>query len=63
MVIIRQDTPDTCTIGFRSRDWVNVAEIALQFGGGGHKNAAGSNTPGTIEEIRPKIIRAFEKIF
>lgn len=63
MVIIRQETPENCTIGFRSRDQVNVAEIALQFGGGGHKNAAGSNTPGTIETIRPQIIRAFEKIF
>jgi phosphoesterase RecJ-like protein len=63
MVIIRQETPENCTIGFRSRDRVNVAEIALGFGGGGHKNAAGSNTPGTIEEIRPRIIQAFEKIF
>jgi phosphoesterase RecJ-like protein len=63
IVIIRQETPENCTIGFRSRDRINVAEIARQFGGGGHKNASGSNTPGVIEEIRPQIIRAFEKIF
>lgn len=62
IVIIRQETPKNCTIGFRSRDRINVAEIALQFGGGGHKNAAGSNTPGVIEEIRPQIIQAFEKV-
>ncbi|MDR2630219.1 MAG: bifunctional oligoribonuclease/PAP phosphatase NrnA [Spirochaetaceae bacterium] len=63
IVIIRQETPQNCTIGFRSRDRINVAEVALQFGGGGHKNAAGSNTPGVIETIRPRIIQAFEKVF
>ncbi|MFP3088741.1 bifunctional oligoribonuclease/PAP phosphatase NrnA [Treponema sp. TIM-1] len=63
IVVIRQETPKNCTIGFRSRDRINVAEIALQFGGGGHKNAAGSNTPGVIEKIRPQVIQAFEKIF
>jgi phosphoesterase RecJ-like protein len=63
IVIIRQETPENCTIGFRSRDRVNVAEIALLFGGGGHKNAAGSTVPGLIEEIRPRVIQAFEKIF
>jgi phosphoesterase RecJ-like protein len=63
IVIIRLETPENCTIGFRSRDRVDVAKIALQFGGGGHKNAAGSTTPGTIEEIRPRVMRAFEKIF
>ncbi|MDR1108154.1 MAG: bifunctional oligoribonuclease/PAP phosphatase NrnA [Spirochaetaceae bacterium] len=63
ITIIRQETPENCTVGFRSRDQVNVAEIARQFGGGGHKNAAGAIIPGTIEELRPKIIYAFEKVF
>ncbi|MDR0722058.1 MAG: bifunctional oligoribonuclease/PAP phosphatase NrnA [Treponema sp.] len=60
IVIIRQETPENCTVGLRSRDRVNVAEIAAQFGGGGHKNAAGCSIPGTIEAIRPQILKAFE---
>jgi phosphoesterase RecJ-like protein len=60
-VLIRQETPETCTIGFRSRDQVDVAALAALFGGGGHKNAAGAQTPGTIKELRLKILEAFGK--
>ena len=63
MVIIRQETPENCTVGFRSRDWVDVGRIAKSFGGGGHKNAAGLYIAGTIEELKPKIIKAFEDVF
>jgi phosphoesterase RecJ-like protein len=62
-VVIRQESPERCTLGFRSRDVVDVAAIAARFGGGGHKNAAGLSVAGTIEELRPKIIEAFRTIF
>jgi phosphoesterase RecJ-like protein len=60
MVIIRQESENACTVGLRSRDRVNVAEIAARFGGGGHRNAAGINVPGRIGELRPKLIAAFQ---
>jgi phosphoesterase RecJ-like protein len=63
IVIIRQETPDNCTVGLRSRDAVDVAAIAAAFDGGGHRNAAGFSSKTTIEELRPKILAAFEKIF
>jgi phosphoesterase RecJ-like protein len=63
IVIIRQETPENCTAGLRSRSDVDVAAIAAGFGGGGHKNAAGLSVNGTIEELRPKILAAFEKVF
>jgi phosphoesterase RecJ-like protein len=59
IAIIRQESVENCTIGFRSRDRINVAEIALQFGGGGHKNAAGVQLRGTIEDLKPRVIEAF----
>jgi phosphoesterase RecJ-like protein len=62
-VVIRQESPGNCTLGFRSRDAVDVAAIAAHFGGGGHRNAAGVSIAGTIEELRPKIIEAFRTIF
>ena len=63
MVIIRQESPEHCTVGFRSRDSVDVGSIAQSFGGGGHKNAAGLYITGTIAELKPKIIKVFENVF
>jgi phosphoesterase RecJ-like protein len=63
IVIIRQEDPENCSIGFRSRDHVDVAALAAAFGGGGHKNAAGAAVPGRIDTVMPRILAAFEKIF
>ncbi|MDR2519359.1 MAG: bifunctional oligoribonuclease/PAP phosphatase NrnA [Spirochaetaceae bacterium] len=63
VVVIRQETPDACAVGFRSKDAVNVAKVAALFGGGGHKNAAGASLAGTIETVYPAIIAAFEEAF
>ncbi|MDR1099598.1 MAG: bifunctional oligoribonuclease/PAP phosphatase NrnA [Treponema sp.] len=63
ITIIRQETPENCTVGLRSRDSIDVAAIAAAFGGGGHKNAAGCSFPGVIEDLRPKLLAAFEKVF
>jgi phosphoesterase RecJ-like protein len=60
ILIIRQESPENCTVGLRSRDKVDVAKIAAQFGGGGHKNAAGISIPGHIEALQPRLIQAFE---
>jgi phosphoesterase RecJ-like protein len=63
IVIIREETPEKCTIGLRSRDKIDVAAIAASFGGGGHKNAAGISVDGTISDIKPKIIESFGRVF
>ena len=63
IAVIRQETPAKCTVGLRSRDLVDVGSIAASFGGGGHKNAAGLSVAGTIDEFKPKILKAFEDIF
>ncbi|GHU41700.1 phosphoesterase [Spirochaetia bacterium] len=64
VAIIRQETPDDCTVGLRSRDWVDVAKIAGSLGGGGHKNAAGILKKGIkISELQPVILAEFKKIF
>ena len=63
VVIIRQETSEYCTVGFRSLSRVDVGSIAASFGGGGHKNAAGLKIEGTIPSIKPKIMDVFEKIF
>ncbi len=62
-VIIRQESPGECTVGFRSRESVDVAAISASFGGGGHKLAAGLHIAGQIEDVKAKILQSFERIF
>lgn len=48
-------------ISLRSNDYVNVSEICMIFGGGGHIRASGANTTMTLEEIKPALIKEIEK--
>ena len=61
-VFLRQDTPSTCTGGFRSLDEVDVSVVASKFGGGGHKNASGMSCEGRIETLIPSIVKEFARI-
>lgn len=45
-------------VSFRSRSDVNVAAIAEQFGGGGHKQAAGAMLPGPLPAARQRVLAA-----
>ena len=40
----------------RSHETVNVSDICLLLGGGGHRGAAGCFIPGTVEQAKAKII-------
>jgi phosphoesterase RecJ-like protein len=40
----------------RSRDAIDVSTLAAQFGGGGHKNAAGTFLPGPVEHAKQLIL-------
>jgi phosphoesterase RecJ-like protein len=40
----------------RSKYDVDVRAVASQFGGGGHKNAAGFSVTGRLEDVRPLIV-------
>jgi phosphoesterase RecJ-like protein len=62
VAVLRQETPDLCALGLRSRDDLDVAQIARLFGGGGHKNAAGAGIPGKIGDILPGIINSFKEL-
>jgi phosphoesterase RecJ-like protein len=63
IAIIRQETPENCSVGLRSRDTIDVATIAASFGGGGHRNAAGFLAEGIISDIKPRVIERFVKVF
>ncbi len=62
-MMIRQEDEAGCTVGLRSRDRINVAQIAAAFGGGGHRLAAGLTIPGHIDDVRERMIQAFSPAF
>ena len=62
VVFLRQDTPTTCTGGFRSQDKIDVSQVAAKFGGGGHKNASGMSCNGRVETLIPQIVKEFARI-
>ncbi|MBN2456459.1 MAG: bifunctional oligoribonuclease/PAP phosphatase NrnA [Sedimentisphaerales bacterium] len=47
----------------RSRNTIDVCKIAQQFGGGGHKMAAGTYLNGPLEEAKKQVFEAFKEQF
>ncbi|HXG12941.1 MAG TPA: bifunctional oligoribonuclease/PAP phosphatase NrnA [Gemmataceae bacterium] len=45
-------------VSFRSRSRVDVARLAEQFGGGGHRLAAGAIVEGPLPEVRRRVLEA-----
>ena len=45
-------------VSWRSSPDINVAQLAVSFGGGGHAPAAGAEIPGTLAEVEKKVILA-----
>ena len=48
-------------VSWRSRPGFDVASIATQFGGGGHKPAAGADIKGTLESVEKDVLEATRK--
>lgn len=53
---------DKYKVSLRSKKYVDVAEIAVKFGGGGHMRASGFDIKGDLEEVKKKIIDEIEKV-
>ncbi len=51
----------TVKVSFRSRTDLNVAQIAEEFGGGGHKQAAGAVLPGPLNKAVILVLDAMKK--
>ena len=49
-------------VSLRSREYANVADVALMFGGGGHIKAAGCFVQGTVEEVKQKVLLEIRKV-
>lgn len=61
-IFIRQkDDENAYKISLRSFDKINVSDICLMFGGGGHPRAAGALVQGDVEQVKQKVIKEVRK--
>jgi bifunctional oligoribonuclease and PAP phosphatase NrnA len=54
--LFKECAPGVYRTSLRSKGDVNVAKIAEQFGGGGHRNAAGCTLTGSLDEIERQVV-------
>lgn len=59
-VLFRESAENEFKVSLRSKGDVDVAEVSKVFGGGGHRNAAGFNIKGALEEVKAKVIGAIK---
>ena len=55
--IFVRETDKGCKVSMRSNEYVNVSDVCLLLGGGGHIRAAGATMQCTIEQAKEKILR------
>jgi len=45
-------------VSWRSQSGIDVSQVAVRFGGGGHKAAAGADVEGTLEDVQKDVLEA-----
>ncbi|MEW6616371.1 MAG: bifunctional oligoribonuclease/PAP phosphatase NrnA [Thermodesulfobacteriota bacterium] len=60
-VLFKEVSKNHYKISLRSNKDVDVADIAREFGGGGHPNASGGNVGGSLLEVKRKVFEAISK--
>ena len=53
--ILVEQSHDRVKISWRSRDGIDVSQLAASFGGGGHKNAAGAEVNGSLSDVEERV--------
>ena len=54
--LFKECLPGVYRTSLRSKGDVNVAKVAEQFGGGGHRNAAGCTLKGNLESVERQVV-------
>jgi phosphoesterase RecJ-like protein len=61
-VSFREEEGSVFRVSFRSKGRVDVCAVAARFGGGGHHNAAGCTVPGTLADVRKRVLEALAAV-
>src|SRR3954465_1058677 len=60
VVFFKQEKGDEYRVSLRSKGDIDIGTIAKEYGGGGHKNAAGLTVSGPIEEVQRTLVEKIE---
>ena len=61
VVFFKQEHDDEYRVSLRSKGDIDIGAVAEEFGGGGHKNAAGCTVHGTIASLRQLFVGKIER--
>lgn len=61
-IFIRQEEENKYKVSMRSNEYVNVSDVCIPFGGGGHPKAAGAKIEGTVEEVKNQLLAEVKKV-
>jgi phosphoesterase RecJ-like protein len=61
VVFFKQEEGDEYRVSLRSKGDIDIGAVAKEYGGGGHKNAAGCTVTGAIDELRRIFIEKLER--
>ncbi len=59
-ILFKELAENEIKVGFRSKNFLNVNQLAALFGGGGHERAAGCTIRGPLKEVERKVIQVTE---
>src|SRR2546425_2782330 len=60
IVFFKQDEGEQYRVSMRSKSDIDVGAVAKEFGGGGHKNAAGCTVTGAIDALQKLFVEKIE---
>jgi phosphoesterase RecJ-like protein len=55
-LIFIEQTDERIKVSWRSKPGFDVSEIAINFGGGGHKTASGAEIEGSLDEVQSRVL-------
>ena len=62
VLIFIEQANERVKVSWRSKPGLDVSQIAVNFGGGGHKTAAGAEIEGSLEDVESKVIQATKSL-
>jgi phosphoesterase RecJ-like protein len=61
VVFFKQDEGDQYRVSMRSKGLIDIGAVAKEFGGGGHKNAAGCTVTGPVDALQKQFVEKIER--
>ncbi|MGL4369819.1 MAG: DHH family phosphoesterase, partial [Spirochaetota bacterium] len=62
-VLIKQDIGGPVKVSMRTKGELNVADVAIEHKGGGHRNAAGYKSHASLSETRKIVLDDMKRFF